>query len=214
MPRLNLQKLEQDILRRLAAVKVTSCLVNQQAAAFALEKYLNALGVKPRPVRWAKDAQDAQNLAVRSDIASVEEELRSSTERIFGGSAERTDTVWWNARDKAREVGHHRQLEIAKELVRGHDVIFSVPWSSYRQRLTGDRGKRISPQCVIPWKAVEDVLEYAARAVAECAWAHDRSQKTSDKHQVEVWLPFVDAYEAGGGNAVGRITQCPVGGCR
>jgi hypothetical protein len=197
MPQANSQKLEQDILRRLSAVDVTACLTNKPVVACALEKYLNALGLAPRPIRWAKDAQHAQDLAAQSNMAAVQEELHINIVRILGDSAERTDTVWWKARDKAREAGHSRPLEIAKGLVRGYDVLFSVPWSLYSQRLTGDRGRRVSPECVTPWNAVEDALEYAARASAESAWAHDESHEASDQHHVDVWLPFVDAFEAG-----------------
>lgn len=188
----NLPQLGQEILSRLSGIDITSCVVNKAIVATALEKYLTALGLAPRPIRWAKDAQQAQDLSAQSELTSVMAARELAMTRIFGDGAERTENVWWTPRREAREAGHQRLLEIVYELIRGYDVLFSVPWVKYWGRRTGDRGLRISPQCVAPWNGVEDALDYASRAAGECAWAQD-----GNEHHLDFWLPFVDAYEAG-----------------
>jgi hypothetical protein len=74
-------------------------------------------------------------------------------------------------------------------------VLLSVPWRRYEQRFTGDRGRRTNPEYV--WRQAGDALEYAARACAEYAWERDRIKKQSEWHVDNVWVPFVDAHEAG-----------------
>jgi hypothetical protein len=193
MPEMNLRQLGVDILRRLAAVDIASCVVDEAVVAGVLEKYLTGLGFAPRPVRWAKDAQHAQDLCAQSDLTSIKEARELALARILGAAADRVDGLTWHARTEAQDAGHNRHLENAKDLIRGFDVLFSIPWCLYRERLTGDRGLRISPQGVPPWNAVEDALDYAARAYGECAWAGEGHKQ----QRLDFWLPFVDAYEAG-----------------
>jgi len=53
------------------------------------------------------------------------------------------------------------------------------------------------------WYAAGNALDFAARAAAECAWAHEYYETESRFRQYDIddfekdWFPFVDAYEAG-----------------
>jgi len=190
------EELEQSILRRLSAVDAGSCIINAEVVADALNSYLDLLGLSSLPIKWAKDAEHARKLVAESDLPSIEARISSATKQVFGDAFDRAKIVWTDARDKAREAGHHRQFEVAKELVRGYSVLFSVPWSMYWQRDTGDRGRRSHPQQELPWSAVADALEYASRAYAECVWAHNEQNQEGRTFERE-WLPFVHAFEAG-----------------
>jgi hypothetical protein len=87
----------------------------------------------------------------------------------------------------------------------GHVVLPSVPWRLYWGRMTGERGCENNPQHSPAWQAAGDAFEYAARAAAECAWAHCYDENLYEiefsnfpiEDFEEKWFPFVDAYEAG-----------------
>jgi hypothetical protein len=198
MSQTDFQELENSILQRLAAVDPGSCTINASVVGDALDSYLEVLGLSRRPVRWAKDAEDARKLTAEADLASVQENIERTTKQVFGDALDRVPMVWTYARDKAREAGHHRQLEVAKELVCGYSVLFSVPWSKYQLRDTGDRGRRSHPLAELPWRAVADALECAARAYAECVWAHHEQNQDPESRTFErEWLLMLDAFEAG-----------------
>lgn len=198
MSQVNLKELEQNILRRLSAVDLVCAKIDRPAATIVLENYLDVLGLSARPIIWAKDGNHAQTLAMQSDPDSVEEELKAAIQRVFGDKVDRVqDGDWWRARDETRDAAHIRQLDIAKGVVVWHPVLLSVPWRLYRQRWTGDRGERNSPEHTL-WPSVGDVLENAARARAECVYAHvKRAQKKYRQTFEQIWLPFVDAFESG-----------------
>lgn len=198
MAQVNLRELDQNILRRLSAVDMTSVVLDKPVVASVLENYVNTLGLSARPVRWARDGQDAHSLIARSDLTSVKKEVRNSIARVFRHSFQRTDQRWVEARDNAKTAGHGRQLEVVLGLVRGYSVLLSIPWSRYEGRFTGDRGRRTSPTHGPVWTAAADVLEYAARARAECAWrCATGSEETRRESYEDVWLPFVEAFDAG-----------------
>jgi hypothetical protein len=126
----------------------------------------------------------------------------------FHWSHEAGHIVWTDARDAAKAAGHGAQLELVKGLLRGHSVRLSVPWRFYEGRLTGDRGRRTNPDNSPVWEAATDALDFAARASAECALAMTEKsvlletatlsqQKETHPSYEGVWLPYVDAFEAG-----------------
>ncbi|MDQ2855028.1 MAG: hypothetical protein M3R68_01770 [Acidobacteriota bacterium] len=198
MAQVNLQELDQDILQRLSAVDMLSVVIDKRTVESVLENYLDRLHLSARPVRWARDGQNAHSLAARSDLASVNKEVGASLARVFRHSFERSDERWVEARDNAKAAGHGRQLEVVLGLVHGFSVLLSIPWSRYEGAFTGDRGRRTNPTHGPVWTAAADVLEYAARARAECAWrCATGSEETRRESYEDIWLPFVEAFEAG-----------------
>jgi len=195
MSQIDLEQLEEDILRRLSAVDLTTVSINQPVIAFALEKYLEALQLAPRPIIRARDGDHAQTLAAASELVPMEEIISPPVDPESDSGIKRNDRVWEQARERAREAGHVRQLDIVKGVVCWHSVLLSVPWRRYERRLTGDRGRRTNPEYI--WRQAADALDYAARARGEYAWARARlAEKDQQKFQ-NVWLPFVAAHEAG-----------------
>jgi hypothetical protein len=197
MAHVNLQELEQDIIRRLAAVEFSSVVINKPVVASVLEKYLDRLGFQMRPIRWAIDGAQAHALVARSELVSVAK-LRKGIGRVFRHSFQRNNQIWIGVRDNAKDAGHGRKLDAVLGLVRGSPVLLSIPWIRYAGRFTGDRGQRTSPEHGPVWSAAADVLDYAARGAAECAWRRvTGSEETRRQSYEDVWLPFVDAFEAG-----------------
>jgi hypothetical protein len=193
---MDLKELQTEIWQRLSAVDLTSSAVSHDVIEPVLTEFVNALGLSARPIKWAKDGDDAQTLAFHAEASSTKEEVKNALDRVFNGKAERFgEGVWSGARDHARAAGHGRQLEVAASVVCRHGVLLSIPWRRYNQRLTGDRGWRTTPERT--WQAASDALEYAARAFAECKWAPKRGHKERRPSYEQLWLPFVDAYEAG-----------------
>ena len=195
MSQADLEQLEQDILRRLSAVDLTSVSVNQAVIESALKKFLGVLKLSPRPLTWAKNGDHAQTLAAESELVPLGEAVPPPIDPEADKEAPRNDPVWDRAREHARQAGHLRQLDIVKGVVCWHSVLLSIPWRRYEQRLTGDRGRRTNPEYV--WRQAGDALDYAARASAEYAWAQARVEKKNQTNFQNVWLPFVDAHEAG-----------------
>jgi hypothetical protein len=208
MPQENLAEQQRSILRRLSSVDLTSNVINRPVVAEALEKHLAALGLSQRPITWAKDGTHAHNLVARSDPEPMEPNLPDKFGPVFHWSAQRAEEIWTDARDSAKAAGYGAQLDLVKSLIRGHSVRLSVPWRLYEGRLTGDRGHRTDPDNSPVWQAATDALEYAARASAECALAMSErlslpetatlsQQKEMHTSYKGVWLPYVDAFEAG-----------------
>ena len=195
MSQVDLEQLEQDILRRLSAVDLTSVSVNQAVIESALEKFLGVLKLSPRPFTWAKNGDHAQTLAAESELVPLGEAVSPPVDPEAHKESPSNDRVWDRAREQARQAGHLRQLDIVKGVVCWHSVLLSVPWRRYEQRLTGDRGRRTNPEYT--WRQAADVLDYAARASAEYAWARARLAKKRHGDFANVWLPFVEAHEAG-----------------
>jgi hypothetical protein len=195
MSQSDLEQLEQEIICRLSAVDLTSVSINQPVIASTLEQYLEVLKLSPRPIIWAEHGDHAQTLAADSDLVPADEEVPLPDEPVAGKVAKRPDHVWSEAREHAALAGHSRQLDNVKAVVCWHSVLLSVPWRLYRQRLTGDRGRRTNPEYV--WRQAGDALDYAARASAEYAWARVRVEKKDQQNVQNVWLPFVAAHEAG-----------------
>jgi hypothetical protein len=187
----------QGILRRLSEVTFSSGSIDAAEVERALQKHLRLLRLSPRPVTWARDGMQAYALVARADLATAQEEIRVSLDRIFERSLHRDQNTWIASHAAARSAGHGDQLEIIKTLMRGQPVRFSIPWRLYEGVLTGDRGTRTNPESSPTWQAAIDVLDYASRAAAERALARNMSWSTVHKSFEHVWLPFVDAYEAG-----------------
>ncbi len=197
-----LAELQANIMRRLAAVKLDEPHVNEVVVAAAMEKFFQAVGRPTLPIKWAHDGRHAHELAARSEEASGGPYEDLSITKL-GSLFERDRGGWVDARDAARAAANWAALESVKRLMHGYPVHRSIPWSLYRGRMTGTRGTETSPEHSPAWQAAGDALECAARAAAECAWAHYYYQIFPDWPEYdiddfeEMWFPFVDAYEAG-----------------
>jgi len=196
MAEVNLHELEAEILRRLKAIDVSSVALDESAIAVVLEEYLGSLGLDPRPIRWAKDGLDAMSLLARAELVTVQGQL-DRFDRAGRVPVEREQKSWVDSRETAKAAGCGEQLDMARALVQGQSVLLSIPWRRYQGTMTGDRGARTNPQHSPAWTAVHDVLEYAARAAAECAWARLGSERQIHPSFESGLLPFVAAYEAG-----------------
>lgn len=190
---MDFQKLEQDIVRRLAAIDVSGE-VDKPSVAAALDQVLDALTYQKRSIAWARDGLHAHELVAQADLTSVDH-FSVRTAHVLGTSQEREDPLWVEARDKARDAGHGAQFEFAKILAAGSSVKLSIPWRAYTGESTGDRGARSDPHHESPWSMAAEALEYAARAAAECALA--QSDGDTARNHAEAWLPFAAAFEAG-----------------
>ena len=189
--------LEANIRRRLSAVNLSGS-IDESVVEHALQHHLGMMRLSPRAITWARDSQEAQALVARSNVAIPKEEIRVSFDRNFDWQLlKRDQDVWEQSRNAARTVGPGVQLEIVRTLLPGQPVRLSIPWRLYEGVRTGDRGTRTDPESSATWQVAIDVLDYAARAAAECALARNKSWSTVHTSFENVWLPFVDAYEAG-----------------
>lgn len=192
---MNLEDKAEQILRRLSEVDFTSSEINRTAIEAALKEHLNTLSLSPRPVTFARDSNDAHRRATSSFLESIKETVEAALERQCEGLVERHVQIWREARELARTSAHARQLETARNALNWDSVLLSIPWSRYIPGWTGDRGDRTNPPYI--WRSGGDALEYAARAYAELEWAREGPAREGGRSHEEVWLPFVDAFEAG-----------------
>jgi|GEM_PF-3577106 len=207
MDKTKLTHKQREIMTRLAAVNVSDGSVNKDAVAEVLAPLLRALNLPALPIKWARDGLEAHALAAQTAETSAKQYLKLHAAGAFDELFERDSGPWKDVRDEAKTAAHGGALESLKTFMHGSPVLCSIPWRLYHGGLTGDRGRRTDPQQSPVWQASGDALEYAARACAECAWAHEfyeyydmaepgfRSYEIDDF--VEEWFPFVDAYEAG-----------------
>src|SRR6267142_4584880 len=91
MSQTDLEQLEEDILRRLSAVDLTSVSINQPIIAFALEKYLEVLQLAPRPITWASDGDHAQALAAASVLVPASEIINPPVDPEYDSEFKRND---------------------------------------------------------------------------------------------------------------------------
>jgi len=190
--------MEVNIRRRLSAVNMSSCSIDEAEVERALQKYLGMVRLSPRPVTWARDGREAHAWVARSTVSSVNDEIRDNLNRIFDGPRESDHDRWEESYNAAMAAGHGDQLEIVKTLLRGQPVRLSIPWRLYEGVRTGDRGARTNPASSRTWQEAIDVLDQAANAAGECAIARNNSRWNPGRAGYEkVLLPFVDAYEAG-----------------
>jgi len=203
------QKRQREIVRRLSSVDLSDGTIDEAVVAGALEEFFNACDCPALPITWARDARHAHELAARrntnSDANSAPRYSKFPSTSTFGDLFHRDRGGWDDALEEAKAAGHGGALELVKRLMYGHVVLPSVPWGLYWGRMTGERGSANSPQHSPAWQAAGDAFEYAARAAAECAWAHDYDENFTEieysnfpiEDFEETWFPFVDAYEAG-----------------
>jgi hypothetical protein len=196
MTKVEFQKLEEDILRRLKAIVPSSVAIDQSAIPVILDNYLGSFGLDPRPIIWAKDGLDAMRRAARSNLVTIKDQLDRFD---YAGRVpvERDAASWVASRETAKGAGRGEQLDLVKGLMQGHSVLLSIPWRRYQGNLTGDRGARTNPAYSSTWENVHDASEYAARAAAECAWMRAGSDRQMHAGFETGLLPFVAAYEAG-----------------
>lgn len=199
-------ELRREIVRRLSAVNLSEVTVNKATVAGALEKLLKAMGHPVRPIRWARDAQQAHSLVAQAHAASAKEHLKFRLTGSFGTIFWRDHIGWEAVRDEAKAAAHSGALELVKRLMYGYPVRPSVPWSRYWGKMTGDRGHQTSPEFGPTWEVAADALDYAAWAAAECMWVLERRAGNYDEFPEdqfdaqefhECFFPIVDAYEAG-----------------
>ena len=197
MSQVDFHAMEIDIRHRLSAVNLSSCWIDEAKVERALQKYLGIVRLSSRAVTWVRDGREAHARVARSNVSSVNDEIRANLNRIFDGPLESEHDRWQKSYDAAIAAGHGDQFEIVKTLLRGQPVRLSIPWRLYEGVWTGDRGARTSPASSRTWQEAIDVLDKAAEAAAECAVARNHSWNVGRKGYEQVLLPFVDAYEAG-----------------
>ena len=197
MSQVDFHAMELSIRRRLSAVKLSSCWINKAEVGRALQKYLKLVRLSPRAVTWARDGREAHAWVARSNVSSVNDEIRDNLNRTFDGPLESEQDRWQKSYNAAMTASHGDQLEIVKTLLRGQPVRLSIPWRLYEGVRTGDRGARTDPASSRTWREAIDALDNAADAAAECALARNNSWNQGRTGYEKVLLPFVDAYEAG-----------------
>ncbi|MDX6501568.1 MAG: hypothetical protein QOG23_4828 [Blastocatellia bacterium] len=175
-----------EIMRRLVAVSLTDVKVNHPVVAGALEKVFKALNRPVLPIRWAKDGQDAQALIARAGVISEVDDVKVNPGTFRSGFIRKQDN-WRNALDEALTAAQSGVLQFVIELICGG--------SEFEYRTKHGHAS--------VWCTAGNALEFAARAAAECAWAHEYYETESRFRQYDIsgfekdWFPFVDAYEAG-----------------
>lgn len=159
---MNYLDLERAVIRRLVGLNVA--LPGRRdygAAGRALENYLAALGLPPRPVRWAADARSGRDAArhadLRAPLAELDEALalaRRLNSAALGGRG--ASAAWGRGLEEIKEMHPLRLLDSVKRIVMRRAAVRHVPWLAY----TG--GDETHPSNYPP-RRVEDPAWEAAR---------------------------------------------------
>lgn len=161
-----------ELLHRLEAVDYTNSVLDHEAVERALTRYLDALGQPSRPVRWFDDAASAYAYAFQKAAAREVpwNAVRGAACAVTGGAAE-PDPVWVMPWRIARSVASDAAWRAARDAAwsAASHVAERPAW----RRLRG--GKEW-----LAWDAVQRDVEGRDE--------HDRRA---------IWLPFLEAYEAG-----------------
>jgi hypothetical protein len=184
MEQTELLERQREIMRRLAAVSLSDVKVNQAVVADALEKFLKALKRPVVPIRWAKDGREALALVSRAGVITEVDTVKVDPGTFRDGFIRKQEN-WRNALHEALMAAQNDVLHRVMKLMYGYPDY------------------QTNPGHTAVWFAAGNALDFAARAAAECAWAHEYYETESRFRQYKItgfekdWFPFVDAYEAG-----------------
>jgi hypothetical protein len=198
----------QAIIDRLAAVDRTRPVIDQARVEVALRDHLNRLGLAPIPVRWVTDAEMGYRLVYDKESAA-ENAARNAAERAARRAAwsaalsaawRATESAAWSAAWSAAESAGWRATESAAWSAAesaAESAAGSAGWSA-AWRATESAARNAA------WSAAESAAGSAAwSAAGSAAWSATRRATESAAGSaardrwIGIWLPFVDAYEAG-----------------
>ncbi|PYS47795.1 MAG: hypothetical protein DMF68_15090 [Acidobacteria bacterium] len=193
------------ILRRLSSLDASLATIDRAAAERALASYLSAHNVARRPVRWAVDAHDAFALvaACYDDAQAGYSEIFRAQDRLGmmlrakGGPS--TDAQMERAPVAVMDRNLLQTWNLVREMVKGHDVILSVPWALYHPRYTPNRGVRITIYGYSVWYNARNVIELLSGWASEFRrWRDDTPlQRGVCEFRLRLMRNLMDAYEAG-----------------
>ena len=164
-----------QIVSRLDAVDRASEAVDRPRAEKALMAHLAALDLPARPVIWAEDYTAAVKIIYRAAESAAWSAARSAAWSAAESAA------WSAARSAAWSAAESAARSAAESAARS--AAESAAWSA-------------------AWSAAESAAESAAWSAAEsaawsAAWSAAESADPAVTRTVGIWLPFVEATEAG-----------------
>lgn len=205
---MNYLDLERVIVRRLVEANVSSPGRDRDLAGRALEEYIAALGLAPRPVRWSVDARVGHDAARYADLRTPLAELDAALTRArrlnsesLGGRG--SVAAWERGYEELKEVHAWRMLLSVRRVVERRGAVRHVPWLAY----TG--GEETHP-AVYPrkraedpvWEAARDTFYHTARDAVQTAasapvWSFKERRLVVPDRIAAAALRMLDAFDAG-----------------
>jgi hypothetical protein len=205
---MNYLDLERVIVRRLVGLNVALPRRDYELAGRALEVYLGALGLRPRPVRWAADARAGRDAVRYADLRAPLEELDAAltlARRLNGESlgGRGGPAAWERGHEEIKEMQPLRLLDTVRRIVMRRAAVRHVPWLAY----TGDekthpanypRRREEDPA----WEAARDTFYSIARDAKQTAASAPVSSFKERRLVVpapvaEACVGMLDAFDSG-----------------